>query len=331
MQTTRLGRSWLFKNTVFMLVLLGFGAWGLYDAAYLYPKRGAADASYKLKNYLEAARNASQLTPAAVKVEDPAKAYAELAAQEKELRRDAEAATSTQRDSLMKYQKLQWLRALKVSWKLSDKPVEVARGKGQTGSAATGAGQDAGGAAGTSPPSTGGTRVLYFEPTLGTGYALEGPDRSKVDVSLGALLDELSRKWNQQNQTQPLSSYDLAVQWIFVAVGFGGGLYLLVMILRAAGTKYRWEPEAQRLTLPGGRAIVPADLKDVDKRRWHKFYVTLDLKDGTHVPLDLYRYDPLEQWVLDMERAAFPDRAREAEMQAESLPPSETAPEKPVV
>lgn len=308
MQSTRLGRSWLLKMGAFTVVLLVFGFWGLYDATLLYPKRGMADASFKFKNYLAAARDAGKLTAPGVKIEDPRAALDELRAKARESGGNISGDTP---NAKFDRAKLAWLESLAVVWKLKPDPILVAEGKGLTGSASTGASTAAPGSAGA--PSTAANadavRMLYFETDKGTAYAEEGEQRTRVDVSLGGLLDELDKKWAKSNQTQPLAGYDLPVQWLFVVIGFGGGFYLLVLLARAASTKYRWDAAAHRLTLPGGRAIVPADLKDVDKRRWHKYYVTLLLNDGSAQTLDLYRYEPLESWVLEMERVAFPDRA----------------------
>ncbi len=73
------------------------------------------------------------------------------------------------------------------------------------------------------------------------------------------------------------------------------------------------------LGLPGGHSLTPADLTDVDKRKWDKFFVSLVVKPGhatlggKEVALDLLRYEPLEDWVLEMEKAAFPDRVKAEE------------------
>lgn len=292
MQTTRLGRTWLMKMGIFAILLFFFGCYGLFDALYAYPKRGMADQSYKFKEYLARARDAGKLSASGVKVEDPKAAYADLKKRADELAKAGESPSNK-----LEIAKLRWLESLAVLWKLRPDPIVVAEGTGMTGSTTTNTASNT-------------VRTLYFDVGEGTAFALEGPQRTRVDVSLGGLLDELGKKWEKSDQTQPLAGYDLPVQWLFVVIGFGGALYLFTLIARAAGTKYRWEPESKRLTLPGGRAIVPADLKDVDKRRWHKFFVTLVLHDGSTQTLDLYRFDPLEQWILTMEQAAFPDRAQ---------------------
>ena len=74
------------------------------------------------------------------------------------------------------------------------------------------------------------------------------------------------------------------------------------------------------LIIRGGEVVTPSDLEDVDKRRWDKFIVFLKIK-GTHptlagqeVKVDLYHYTPpVEDWVLAMEKSAFPERAEEDE------------------
>ena len=52
---TSISRNWLIKMAVFLIALLGFGTWGLVDALVIYPRKGLEDASFKLKNYLQAA------------------------------------------------------------------------------------------------------------------------------------------------------------------------------------------------------------------------------------------------------------------------------------
>lgn len=326
MQSTRLGRSWLLKMGAFTIVLLVFGFWGLYDATILYPKRGMADASFKFKNYLVAARDAGKLTATGVKIEDPRAALDELRAKAREAGAGGTIPGDTP-NAKFDRAKLAWLESLAVVWKLTPDPILVAEGKGLTGSANTGASAESPAGAAGAATSADAARMLYFETGKGTAYAEEGDQRTRVDVSLGGLLDELDKKWAKSNQTQPLAGYDLPVQWLFVIIGFGGGFYLLVLLARAASTKFRWDAAAHRLTLPGGRAIVPADLKDVDKRRWHKYYVTLLLNDGSAQTLDLYRYEPLESWVLEMERVAFPDRAIAAAAAPADVPVAASASE----
>jgi hypothetical protein len=121
-----------------------------------------------------------------------------------------------------------------------------------------------------------------------------------------------------RNAPKELASYDIPVQWIFFAIGIGGAIWLGGLFLSVRARKYSWDPESRTLTLPGGQALTPADLEDVDKRKWDKFLVFLKIKPshpalgGRELKLDLYRHAPLEEWVLEMERTAFPERAAEA-------------------
>ncbi|MBL0928482.1 MAG: hypothetical protein IBJ11_12670 [Phycisphaerales bacterium] len=116
-------------------------------------------------------------------------------------------------------------------------------------------------------------------------------------------LDDLTQKLAGQQSPKPLAYYDIPVQYLFMAVGFGLGLYLLVLVRGVASKVYRYDPAAKRLTLPGGKSFVPADIDEVDKRKWDKYFVFLKLRDGSpEIRLDLYRYEPLEDWVLEMEK-----------------------------
>ena len=110
----------------------------------------------------------------------------------------------------------------------------------------------------------------------------------------------------------------MPVQWLFVVVGFGLGGYLVFLMVKckAQASRTKFESETQRLTVPSGASFTPADLEDVDKRLWHKYYVTMQLKDGSEHKLDLLRYVPLEEWVLGMERTRFPERAAEEDKKA---------------
>jgi len=132
-----------------------------------------------------------------------------------------------------------------------------------------------------------------------------------------ARLRELDAEWKAKTPPKPLSRFDLPSQWAFVVIGWGGGLLVALHTARVLRRTYKWDPEAKRLYLPGGAELTPDDLEDVDKRKWHKYIVFLKVKEGhpklagQEVKLDLYQYAPLEDWVLEMERIAFPERALE--------------------
>jgi len=51
----------------------------------------------------------------------------------------------------------------------------------------------------------------------------------------------------------------------------------------------------------------------VRTRREAKEFSFIELNDGSSHELDLYRYEPLEDWVLALEARAFPDRAENSE------------------
>lgn len=134
--------------------------------------------------------------------------------------------------------------------------------------------------------------------------------------------EELRSVWGEAKTTKkenPLAVWDIPSQWLIMAVGLGIGAYILVNFLRGVTRKYSWDPAAKRLTLHAGQTITPADLAEVDKRKWHKFYVTLGIKPshaelgGKRVEIDLYRYNHLEEWILEMEKIAFPQAAEPSE------------------
>lgn len=118
-------------------------------------------------------------------------------------------------------------------------------------------------------------------------------------------------------EASPLSAFDLPSQWIIFAVGIGMGAYILVLIAMARSRRYQWDPQAQRLTLPDGASLVPSDIEEFDKRKWHRLYITLKVKPahpqkgGKGVEIDLMRYDAVEPWVLEMEKTAFPQETKE--------------------
>lgn len=131
-------------------------------------------------------------------------------------------------------------------------------------------------------------------------------------------LAEMKKTWTTgtgaRSAPKPLAAYDIPVQWLFTFIGLGGGAALLLHILRVMARKYKWDPEAKALQLPDGSTLTPEDIEDFDKRKWDKFLIFLKIKAG-HSPhggkelkLDLYQHSPLESWVLEMERIAFPDR-----------------------
>ena len=293
-KTTRLSRQWLFKTGAFTVVLLGFGIWALLDASVFYARRGMADASYQLRAWLDAAANGSRLTTPNFTVPDPAATLKELESKEAELRSQATADGAAGRTAAADVAKLDWLRSLGRVWQLNNQPKRL----------------------GTNTDK----KTIYFDPATGGGSLRSGSDQTAI--TLDALRQELQKHWASRSPPTPLSNYDLPVQWIFTVIGFAGGLWLVFTLVRAKVTASRitWEADAQRLSLPGGAGFTPADLAEIDKRLWHKYYVTLILRDGSRHKLDLLRFTPLEEWVLAMEKTAFPEAAKDAETAAEPAP-----------
>lgn len=119
-----------------------------------------------------------------------------------------------------------------------------------------------------------------------------------------ARLNELEASWQSKTAPKPLGAYDIPLQWVIVAAGFGGGLWIVALLFSASRRVYTYDPEKMALTLPnGGRTITPADIKEVDKRKWDKFFVFFHMKDDSpEIKLDLLRYKGLEEWVLEMEK-----------------------------
>lgn len=99
-----------------------------------------------------------------------------------------------------------------------------------------------------------------------------------------------------------LATYDIPVQWAITLVGLLVVLVTGFRVITTLPVRYWYDPATRTLTLPGRRELTPDDIALVDKRKWDKFYVFLKLKDsGEEIRLDLYRFIPLEQWILDME------------------------------
>lgn len=129
--------------------------------------------------------------------------------------------------------------------------------------------------------------------------------------------EELKPLLTTGSKPKPLSQTDILVQWLICAAGYAGGLIVLVRIIQTRSTVYRYEPDAHKLILPGGKSITPGEIETVDKSKWHKFFVSLDLKDGSSHQFDLLRFEPLEDWILEMEESDPRLRAAREEAEAE--------------
>jgi hypothetical protein len=299
-QTTRINRAWLLKRVILPgIVLFVLGVWGFLDATVIYPKSGRLDASLKFKNYLQAAEDARRLAPGFVKIDDPAAELTRLQGREKST---AEPLTP------MEKARLEWLRAMKVDWDISKDSVWIGDVKraliSKTGDEVY---SGVGGVSEAKQEKV----ALFVKPRSAEAFVRAGGADTAVPFDEAV---KLTREfWATAKTPSPLAAYDLPLQWLFTFVGLAGTLYLLVLIVRVRSRVYSFEPETHTLVLPGGERLAAADLKEVDKRKWHKFYVTLEAKDGRSRTLDLYRYEPLEDWVLSMEKSAFPEQVREAE------------------
>ncbi|KAA0214918.1 MAG: hypothetical protein DYG94_10730 [Leptolyngbya sp. PLA3] len=123
--------------------------------------------------------------------------------------------------------------------------------------------------------------------------------------------EQLAQAWASRDKPAALRGYDIPSQYLMMIVGYGVGAYILFLLARVAITKYRWNPATRALTLPGGATITPADLAEVDKRKWDKFIVFLKIRPGvpsigdTSVRVDTFRHGKVEEWILEMEREAF--------------------------
>lgn len=246
-QTTKLNRTWVVKTSIYLVVLLGLGIWGLVDGLIVYPERGRGAASFLEKEYLSQAEEAGILLRAGV--QDPKAEFDRLRAAETEIRQRIAQAQAEQRSpgqSAVELTRLEWLTALhRIS-------------------------------------------------------ALDAQHTAIPDPS--ARLTELQTEWASRKPPKPLSAFDIPSQWLIALAGLGLSAWIVVLFAAVARKKFRYEPATMRLTLPGGKSFTPADIAELDKRQWHKFFVTIRLKDGKTHKLDLLRYTPLEAWVLEMEK-----------------------------
>jgi len=136
--------------------------------------------------------------------------------------------------------------------------------------------------------------------SLANGWMLDAGRTTFDDPA--ARLEELEEEWASAEQPKGLSAFDIPMQWVFVVIGVGGAAWLGMTVLRVTRTKFTYEESTRTLTLPSGESFAPGDIAEVDKRKWHKYFVTIKLSEGATHTLDLLRYQPLEEWVLEMEK-----------------------------
>lgn len=123
-----------------------------------------------------------------------------------------------------------------------------------------------------------------------------------------------------------LDWWDLPVQWLICVLGLAIGGFMFAFAALVARVKFGWDPERRELTLPGGATLTVEQCEDFDRRKWDKFLMFIRVKaghptlSGQEIKLDLLQYVPLEEWVVEMEYTAFPDRKAEAETAQAELP-----------
>jgi len=306
MQKTKLSRNWLVKIGIGLIALTVFGTWGLIDATMVYPKSGLQDASFKLRKYLETADGAGRLSGSDLKIADPGAELESLTGRQTAQQRAKDLKSVREPLSPLEADKLAWLRSLSRVWKLNE--AEVPIGQARRPLLAPG-GTEVYGSVGGAIDAKSEEHQLLYRVKDGVGIDV-GPDGKRKELTGKEVLRDLQAYWSQNRKTPaPLEVYDLPSQWVFVVVGYLGAAYLLFLIVRSASKTYRYDAAAKRLVLPGGAEITPGEVAEFDKRRWHKFFVTIHMKDKSAHTLDLLRYVPLEDWVLAIEKAAFPAAA----------------------
>ena len=142
-------------------------------------------------------------------------------------------------------------------------------------------------------------------------------------------LSDLKATWATTKPPKPLSELDIPTQYLIMVGCTIIGLLVLATIIKASGTRYAFDSATTTLTLPGNHAVTPADVADIDKRKWHKFIVFVKTKPShatipdREVRIDLLRHAKVEGWVLALEAAAFPELAAAPSTDAQ---PAEVAP-----
>lgn len=165
------------------------------------------------------------------------------------------------------------------------------------------------------------TQLKYIKQLSPANTSIPRTDFRGTQVTdASSRLEALKSEWETSSGTtreapSALTVWDIPSQWWM----FGGcaifSMYSLVVFVIAKTRQYTWDPSTATLTFPDGRSITPADLEDVDKRKWHAFKVHLKIKPshatlgGKEIEVNLNRYESVEPWILEMERIAFPDRA----------------------
>lgn len=279
-ERSSLSRKWTFKIGIIGVLLLGLGLWGVWDAAVKYPQRGSDAAEYLEFQYLKELGSDHREYAAGIPNSSDKRTPSDR------LRDLDEKIDQGGTVSPADHQLHDWLEQLRIIGKLepSGASTEIPR---------TDFRKDAGGL-----------------PVQVKDY--------------GQRLSDLRTKWTAGNATvpTPLSTHDIHMQWLIAVVGLGVGGWMLILLIAARTKVYGWNASEQRLTFPNGASVIPSDIAEFDKRKWHKLFITLKVKPthpqlgGKEVEIDLLRYEPVEDWVLAMERTAFPENAEGPPTQA---------------
>lgn len=260
-ETSTLNRSWLIRMGIIIIVFLGFGAWGWYDAMIAYPARGVKAAEFKEKEYLAKADELGRIMAASVP--EPERAWAVL---------------KTGQSSELEAIRFQWLNALSTVNRLSEE------------------------------------HTVFTDPA--------------------ARLDELRESWGTKKSPKPLTPLDIPTQYLIMVACSAIGLLILGLVIKVSRVKFTFDPSTNTLTLPGNHAVTPDDLAEVDKRKWHKYIVFLNIKPshptlaGKSIKIDLLRHAKVESWILAMEAIAFPEAAKPAPATDAPSPQPEQEPQR---
>lgn len=149
--------------------------------------------------------------------------------------------------------------------------------------------------------------------------ASENQEAGPVDPTSGApnkrtltLYNNPEARWRELDTARQavgnvsgLAAYDIPLQYLFLVVSSGLSIWLVILLVQVVPKKYRFDPETLTLTTPEGTKIVPDQIIDVDRRKWEKFLLFIRLQgESEERRFDLYRYIPLEDWLLAMEKAS---------------------------
>lgn len=300
---SNINRPWLIRIVIISACLLGYAAWSLYDAYVAYPARGEAYASYAEWQYLGTAIEADRTeSPGILRregaVADPVGELARLKSESVRSRNEEDLGSGGPRAKRaeMEIARQSWLSALSIIGRLKPAYTNFY----------------------ANPDEAAAEQLAETELSAGNAETASGLRSTLQPMSPRDRFAELSARWSSETQPSTLRSYDIPVNQLQAAICLAFLIYLVTLMFRVATRKYRWDPATKALTLPGGATITPADLDDVDKRKWDKFIVFLKIKDsheklaGEEIRFDTYRNGRIENWILEMEKAAFPDRVAEA-------------------